>query len=101
RDSGPVHGRERRLMSDAREMTTGVGPRADQAPEGSGEAAKPPAGVRRPRLSGPNQRQVLGLVAVLAILVAVGTATSEQFFALPNFLLILAQSSIIGVLAVG
>ena len=82
-------------------MTTGAVSGAEPTPERPGAGGKPPASTRRARLSGPNQRQVLGLVAVLLILIAVGAATSEQFFAWNNFLLILAQSSITGVLVVG
>ncbi|KGI81528.1 ABC transporter [Actinopolyspora erythraea] len=63
--------------------------------------AAPRTRIARARFSGVNQRQILGLLAVLAILVVVGSTTTDNFFEVSNLMLLLSQASIIGVLSVG
>ncbi|SDQ88195.1 ABC transporter permease [Actinopolyspora saharensis] len=73
-------------------------------PAESGPAAEAgPTSVssRLARLGGANRRQILGLVGVLAILVVVGSLTTENFLEPSNLVLLLSQASIIGVLSVG
>lgn len=64
-----------------------------------------PAGLleapRRIRRAGAGRGQTLALVAVLGILLAIGTATSPHFLNTSNLLLILTDASIIGVVSIG
>lgn len=80
-------------------------PHAEAVPESAPETSTAPPGsgksAGRSRLSGANQRQVLGLVAVLAILVAAGSLTTENFLQVSNLVLLLTQASIIGVVSIG
>ncbi|RCW45787.1 monosaccharide ABC transporter membrane protein (CUT2 family) [Halopolyspora algeriensis] len=80
-------------------------PAAETVPEATPDTstATPRSGrpTDRLRLAGANQRQVLGLVAVLALLVAAGSVTTENFFQISNLVLLLTQASIIGVVSIG
>lgn len=60
-----------------------------------------PAAARVARLAGTSQGQILGLVAALIIICAVGTITSPYFLSTSNLVLILTQASVIGVVSVG
>lgn len=74
---------------------------ADTTPPGrtdSGERGRQP---RRVLPAGSHQRQVLGLLGVLAALVVVGATTTDNFFQVSNLLLLLTQASIIGVVSIG
>lgn len=71
---------------------------ASRSDSGSGETR---VAFLRGRLTGSNQRQILGLLGVLAILVVVGSLTTDNFFQADNLVLLLSQASIIGVLSVG
>ncbi|MDR7304186.1 ABC transporter permease [Haloactinomyces albus] len=73
----------------------------ETAPETSTASSRSGGPAARLRLAGTNQRQVLGLVAVLAILATVGGITTENFFQVSNFVLLLTQASIIGVVSIG
>lgn len=74
---------------------------ADTTPPGrtdSGERGRHP---RRVLPAGSHQRQVLGLLGVLAALAVVGATTTDNFFQVSNLLLLLTQASIIGVVSIG
>ncbi|SFD97537.1 ribose transport system permease protein [Actinopolyspora alba] len=67
----------------------------------SATAAAPRTRSARARFSDGNQRQILGLLGVLVILIAVGSFTTDNFFEVSNLVLLLSQASIIGVLSIG
>lgn len=80
-------------------------PPADTAPETPPRAARtataPESSLLRRLFATSHQRQILGLVAVLAVLVVAGATTTENFLQVSNFVLLLTQASIIGVISIG
>jgi len=86
-------------VSSSSGTTTATG--ADQVPVDANQGEATPA--RRAKLGGGiGLGQMIGLVIALVALVIVGTVTAgDRFLSVPNFLVILEQAAVIGVISIG